>query len=242
MRQCLYSSIDELKRFRQLIVNTVLATDIFDKEVQALRKSRGEKAFSSSTSTQEESPDECGGDGDGGGRQDDVNRKATVVIEHLIQASDVAHTMQHWHIYQTWNESLFAEMKAAFDTGRSTNDPARGWYQGEVGFFDNYIIPLAKKLQNCGVFGVRSDEYLNFALENRREWANKVEECLARMVEKYSVSGLSGESTRGHYKYYRQFHSQRDNHIGCLSYCYGQEIGEWKYHVLWLVCSMHERK
>eukprot|EP00980_Cylindrotheca_fusiformis_P017690 scaffold5545_cov51-Cylindrotheca_fusiformis.AAC.1 len=27
--------------------------------------------------------------------QDD--RKATIVIEHLIQASDVSHTMQHWH-------------------------------------------------------------------------------------------------------------------------------------------------
>ena len=29
-------------------------------------------------------------------KRDATNRKATIVIEHLIQASDVAHTMQHW--------------------------------------------------------------------------------------------------------------------------------------------------
>jgi hypothetical protein len=29
----------------------------------------------------------------------DSNRKATILIEHIIQASDVAHTMQHWHVY-----------------------------------------------------------------------------------------------------------------------------------------------
>jgi hypothetical protein len=25
---------------------------------------------------------------------------------------------------------------------------------GEIGFFDFYVIPLAKKLKECGVFGV----------------------------------------------------------------------------------------
>ena len=39
-----------------------------------------------------------------------------------------------------------------------------------MGFFDFYIIPLAKKLKECGVFGVSSDEYLNYAMENRRQW------------------------------------------------------------------------
>jgi hypothetical protein len=43
-------------------------------------------------------------------------------------------------------------------------------FQGEIGFFDFYIIPLAKKLKECGVFGVSSDEYLQYAIENRREW------------------------------------------------------------------------
>lgn len=53
---------------------------------QVLRNARWDKAFSETP--QEEIP------------RDTVNRKATIVIEHLIQASDVAHTMQHWHIYR----------------------------------------------------------------------------------------------------------------------------------------------
>lgn len=26
-------------------------------------------------------------------------------------------------------------------------DPSEGWYQGEIGFFDFYVIPLAKKVR-----------------------------------------------------------------------------------------------
>ena len=101
------------------------------------------------------------------------NRKAAIVMEHLIQASDVAHTMQHWQVYQKWNSMLFHEMYRAFQEGRSDKDPSIKWYESELGFFDHYVIPLAKKLKQCGVFGVSSDEYLNYALENRREWSNK---------------------------------------------------------------------
>jgi hypothetical protein len=171
LRNCIYADTNELSRFRQLLVNTVLATDIFDKELQALRKSTWDKAFNSQISSSN--------------KQEDINRKATIVIEHLIQASDVAHTMQHWHIYQKWNERLFQEMYSAYKTGRTPKDPSLGWYNGELGFFDNYIIPLAKKLKDCGVFGVSSDEYLNYALENRREWAAKGEGAVDSMMEKF---------------------------------------------------------
>jgi hypothetical protein len=54
-----------------------------------------------------------------------------------------------------------------------------------MGFYDFYILPLAKKLKECGVFGVSSDEYLNYALENRREWQLKGEEIVAGYVRKY---------------------------------------------------------
>ncbi len=114
-----------------------------------------------------------------------MNRKATIVIEHLIQASDIAHTMQHWHIYRKWNERLFDEMYEAYLNGRAEKDPSEFWYQGEIGFFDFYIIPLAKKLKECGVFGVSSDEYLNYAMANRREWEAKGESAVEVMKVKY---------------------------------------------------------
>ena len=171
LRQCIYADEDELLRFRALLVNATLATDIFDKDLGALRKRRWEKAFSI--------PDEIT-------NAQDIHRKATIVIEHLIQASDVSHTMQHWHVYQKWNERLFHEMYLAYRLGRTDNDPSRGWYKGELWFFDNYVIPLAKKLESCGVFGVSSDEFLNYATANRNEWEAKGEEVVAKMVEKYS--------------------------------------------------------
>lgn len=61
-------------------------------------------------------------------------------------------------------------------------------YQGELGFFDCYIIPLAKKLKDCGVFGVASDEYLNYAIQNRREWEVRGKEVVDEMVDK--VNGV----------------------------------------------------
>ena len=177
LRSCIYATQSELDRFRQLVVNAVMATDIMDKELGTLRKNRWEKAFASSTRQSQEAS------------ADDVNRKATIVIEHLIQASDVAHTMQHWHVYVKWNERLFHEMYKAFQDGRADKDPSVGWYEGELGFFDFYIIPLAKKLKECGVFGVASDEYLNYATTNRNEWEKKGREVVDMFLSRYSKKG-----------------------------------------------------
>lgn len=94
----------------------------------------------------------------------------------------------------------------AYKSGRSDKDPAEGWYKGEIWFFDNYseydgfawtrtsffcsnflffytVIPLAKKLKDCGVFGVSSDEYLGYAVNNRREWEKKGSEIVAEWIE-----------------------------------------------------------
>ena len=68
-------------------------------------------------------------------------------------------------------------------------DPSESWYQGEIGFYDFYIIPLAKKLDQCGVFGVSSDEFLNYAKENRGEWEKKGRDIVANYLEKYNKPG-----------------------------------------------------
>jgi len=78
-----------------------------DKELKSLRNSRWEKAFTPTVSSASQESNSMR-----------VNRKATIVIEHLIQASDVAHTMQHWHIYRKWNAKLFQEMYLAYKDGR----------------------------------------------------------------------------------------------------------------------------
>ena len=67
-------------------------------------------------------------------------------------------------------ERFFMECYSAYKAGRADTDPSIGWYKGEIGFFDFYIIPLSRKLKDCGVFGVSSDENLNYATENKRRW------------------------------------------------------------------------
>jgi hypothetical protein len=134
LRAAIYSSEEELRRFRQLLVNSVMATDIMDNHLGTARKARWNKAFSHQSAVANESAEVS------------TNRKATIVIEHLLQASDVAHTvcemllrkcpssftssfthakltclqMQHWHIFCKWNEALFKEMYRVrtCDTGR----------------------------------------------------------------------------------------------------------------------------
>ena len=66
LRKCIYGDSEaELKRFRVLLVNCVMSTDIFDKELSSLRKARWQKAFSV--------PDEDAA-------TEDINRKATIVV------------------------------------------------------------------------------------------------------------------------------------------------------------------
>jgi len=66
-----------------------------------------------------------------------------------------------------------------------------------LGFFDFYIIPLTQKLKDCGVFGVSSDEYLNYAKKNREEWEANGEAVVAGMIKeceaKYGVKGDSAD-------------------------------------------------
>jgi hypothetical protein len=173
LQRVIFPTDGEYRRFRQVVVNVVMGTDIFDKEQGELRKNRWAKAFQETL--------------DGEDDFDRDNRRATIVIEHIMQASDVAHTMQHWHVYQKWNRRLFDELYTAYKAGRMAADPTTFWYKGELGFFDNYIIPLTRKLKECGVFGPSSDECLVNALENRREWESKGEKIVQELVSSYEA-------------------------------------------------------
>lgn len=76
-------------------------------------------------------------------------------------------------------------MYQAYKEDRSATDPSTNWYRGEIEFFDFYVIPLAKKLKDCGVFGVSSDEYLSYAQGNWAEWEQKGESVLAEYMSVY---------------------------------------------------------
>ena len=54
---------------------------------------------------------------------------------------------------------------------------------------------MTKKLKECGVFGVSSDEYLSYAQKNREEWITRgeavVETLSLAAKKKYGIKGLS---------------------------------------------------
>ena len=83
-------------------------------------------------------------------------------------------------------------MYSAYENGRAVKDPSVGWYEGEILFFDKYVIPLAKKLDDCGVFGVASDECLNYAAQNRKQWALEGDEIVEKMIQRYHQRKADG--------------------------------------------------
>jgi 3'5'-cyclic nucleotide phosphodiesterase/Adenylate and Guanylate cyclase catalytic domain len=169
LQRAIFPTEEDQHRFRQLVVNAVMATDIADKELQEWRKCRWETAFNAESVSLM-------------GEKEVADRKATIVFEYIIQSSDVIHCMQHWLTYQKYNARLFEERFLAWLNGTpGARDPAMGWYEGEIWFFDNYIIPLAQKLHECGVFGVSYDESLNYAQQNLLEWKQKGHDIVREM-------------------------------------------------------------
>ena len=49
---------------------------------------------------------------------------------------------------------------------------------------------MARKLKECGVFGVSSDEYLTYALKNRDEWESRGQSLVEEMREKVAAGRL----------------------------------------------------
>lgn len=99
---------------------------------------------------------------------------------------------KHWDVYQEWNERLFMEQYVAYRKGRTVVSPVGTWFEGEVRFFDFFIIPLSEKLRDCGVFGVSSDENFNYASENRRLWVTRGREIVEELRIKAEAQFDSG--------------------------------------------------
>jgi 3'5'-cyclic nucleotide phosphodiesterase len=166
-------------------VNAVVATDIFDKDLTLSRQRRWQQAFVEESSRDKQACPEI------------TNVKAAVVIEHLIRASDIAHTMQHWQVYHKWNQRLFDEMMTAYYNGRADQDPSEGWHNAELGFFDTYVIPLTQNLTDCGVFGVSGEECLTYALQNRSEWSVKGQRIVQQYLADFEKKQSLGKNNTG---------------------------------------------
>jgi hypothetical protein len=184
LRGCIYQTEEELERFRSVLTHTVMATDISNPNAAADRRARWEQAFVPTVvdrAEQEKSSEERV-----------TTQKAFVVIDHIIQLSDVSHTLQHWSVFSKWNRQLFKEQYLDFKAGRAEQNPSADWYKNELMFFDNHILPLATRFQEIKMFGAGSTTYLKNAASNRQDWEQggnaMVEEYLDEISKKSSVA------------------------------------------------------
>jgi 3'5'-cyclic nucleotide phosphodiesterase len=177
LRNTIYETDSELRRFRQVLVHTTLATDLYSGR-ESRQRALWQRAFGPSSLKLT-------------GSTELAQRRAALVLACTLQASHAAHTMQHWHVYRKWNERYFVECYSAYVNGRcgssGNNNPAEDWYEGELQWFDHAILPLAHALRECQVFGVSGDEYLNYALRNRQEWERRGRTVVMDMVTRVSV-------------------------------------------------------
>eukprot|EP00980_Cylindrotheca_fusiformis_P014859 scaffold4056_cov115-Cylindrotheca_fusiformis.AAC.3 len=181
LRSAIYSNGDEKRRFRQILVNSVIATDILDRDLKLQRDRRWKKAFQMKKCSK--LPEKV--------RMKDI--QATMVIEHIMQAADSAHTMQNFRTYLKWNKMQFEEMYQAFHQGRADNDPSKSWYKSELAFFDKFVIPLATRLRDCGVLGESGNECLTNAKENRKKWADRGKRIVQTMLEEFSRKVIASQ-------------------------------------------------
>jgi len=162
LRETILGVAQEHDRFQYLVQQALLATDIADKTLRDDRQRRWRSAFG------EEDTD------DAHVAAQEENDKVIILMEHLMQVADVFALMEDWDVYQKWNVKLFQEMHCAYAHGRAApNHPADFWYNFELGFFDFYIIPLAKRLPDLGFDGSFSEKHLNYAVQNRAEWVER---------------------------------------------------------------------
>ena len=73
-------------------------------------------------------------------------------METILLASDVAHNLQGWDQMAKWSNRLLLELRKAHVQGRGA-DPTDGWYSNQIGFLEAYLLPLARRLDDTGVFG-----------------------------------------------------------------------------------------
>lgn len=105
LRAMIYTTQEEYNRFRSVFISVVLSTDIMDKDCAAARRKRWESAFSEGFFVSVD---------------DKRHSRATIIIEHLMQASDVAHTVSavqviiHNNTIQLTNSTLMVDATLAF--------------------------------------------------------------------------------------------------------------------------------
>ncbi|KAG7372490.1 3'5'-cyclic nucleotide phosphodiesterase [Nitzschia inconspicua] len=99
--------------------------------------------------------------------------RESVVLETILKAADVAHNLQGFEQMAKWSDRLFLELRKAFVEGRGES-PQNGWFRNQIGFIDAYLLPLARRLDDMGVFGDNKGAvFADNVEDNRDRWTRE---------------------------------------------------------------------
>lgn len=208
LRRAIYSTQEECDQFRDLVIDLILCTDISSPERMALGKSKWNIAFpkdslsvpgsmhrrhsdpipknNSSKDLKDKSMSSSANKPSSAGfSASHTKLKARVVMEQLMQIADVAHLMQDWPVFLKWNKNLYDELWAAKIADRGF-DPSKNWFNGQISFLDNYVIPLSTRIYESGVFGAEGKSFMKNAIKNKEKWIEEGQRQSIEMITNIS--------------------------------------------------------
>ena len=66
--------------------------------------------------------------------------------------TDCFHLLAYLSQMVIWSGRLYFELRYAYVLGRG-GDPQARWFENQIGFLESYLLPLARRLEDTGVFG-----------------------------------------------------------------------------------------
>ena len=190
LRSAVYSDTSEMMRFRQVLVNSVLATDIFDDKMRKHRENNWNNAFVEKVKSKRHNSIDT-----------DMKRnlQTTSIIECIIQLAVFGYRGQSFREYMKWNERLFEEAMKSFHNGSAEESPALHWYKSELHSFDNFLLPLLSRIVDSSISGGFGDSYLMQALSNRNAWKSGGEALVQDMVDRFSCRVVATQEDTIHF-------------------------------------------
>jgi hypothetical protein len=90
---------------------------------------------------------------------------------------------------EIWSNRLFLELKRAHMQGRGP-DPKGGWFENQIAFLESYLLPLARRLEDMGIYGpVVGPVFARLVETNRDRWLVEgmavTEAIIAKGTEEY---------------------------------------------------------
>mmetsp|Transcript_41451 Transcript_41451/g.60641 ORF Transcript_41451/g.60641 Transcript_41451/m.60641 type:complete len:333 (-) Transcript_41451:133-1131(-) len=118
--------------------------------------------------------------------------RASVVLEQLMKAADVAALLQGFGNIKKWSSRLWVELKTSHVAGRG-DDPTPNWYDGQIVFLDCYALPLAKRLADTGVFPKDIELLFEENVKNNRSiWLDDGEEITDKLINDWETGQSNG--------------------------------------------------